>query len=483
MGQEIDKKDFIKEDFDTFYQHLKDETEMLRQWFRDNRFADDKLVAGLELEAWLVDKNFQPAPINEAFFDALKSEYFSPELAKFNIELNVDPLPLTLDALTGLEQSVRHHWNECRLVAQQLGAEVLATGILPTLKDNDLTIENMSKMARYEALNEQVMEKRKGKPLVLHIVGKNNLQSEHYDVMLEAAATSLQVHIQVPQKKAVDYYNSSVFVSAFTVAASANSPYLFGSNLWEESRIPLFEQSVASGGFDAAADGPLHRVSFGSGYCRESLMECFDENQKHFPVLLPMTFKEPEQHLDHLRLHNGTIWRWNRPILGFNENDQPHLRIEHRVMPAGPTVIDELANVALYYGLAHYYAGNDEVLEQMTEFAVAKDNFYQAARHGLSAHVRWYDGKTYTVRQLLLDQLLGHMQTGLKQLNIIDSDIDYFCRVLEGRIESGQTGSRWQQLFVEKYGTDMTQLARQYFINQNKGIPVHEWDLDISDVE
>ncbi len=482
MGQEINKKNFNQADFDRFYATVDKETEQLRRWFEEDKFDSGGLVAGLELEAWLIDKQFQPAAENIAFFDAIDSDYFSPELAKFNIELNVDPLALKADVLTSLEQSLRHHWHQCRDTAQHLGIDVLATGILPTLKDSDLTIENMSKMARYEALNEQVMKKRKGKPLELHIVGKNNLQSVHYDVMLEAAATSIQIHIQVPEEKAVAYYNSSILISALTVAASANSPFLFGKSLWEESRIPLFEQSVASGGFDAAADGPLHRVSFGSGYCRQSLMECFEENQKHFPALLPMQFSSSNQ-LEHLRLHNGTIWRWNRPIIGFNENNQPHLRIEHRVMPAGPTVLDEIANVALYYGLVQYYAENQTMQNQLLEFAVAKDNFYQAARHGLSARIKWLDGENYQLRQLLRDELLDNMESGLRQLNIIESDIQFFSKLLRQRIETGQTGSQWQQEFVKRHGEDMALLTRQYFINQNKGIPVHEWNLEIDDVE
>ena len=482
MGQEIDRKEFSQADFKQFYANVEKETQCLQKWFDEGKFESGKLIAGLELEAWLIDKDYQPAAENIAFFNAIHSDYFSPELAKFNIELNVDPLALQSDVLTSLEQSVRHHWHHCRSTAQNLGIDVLATGILPTLKDTDLTIENMSVMARYEALNEQVMKKRKGKPLELHIVGKNSLQSVHYDVMLEAAATSIQIHIQVPEEKAVAYYNSSILISAITVAASANSPFLFGKSLWEESRIPLFEQSVASGGFDAAADGPLHRVSFGSGYCRQSLMECFIENQKHFPALLPMQFENSEQ-LEHLRLHNGTIWRWNRPIIGFNENNQPHLRIEHRVMPAGPTVLDEIANVALYYGLVHYYAENEAEQNQLIEFAIAKDNFYQAARHGLSAHIKWLDGENYQLRQLLLEQLLEKMQIGLRQLNIIESDISFFSELLSQRIETGKTGSNWQQRFVDRHGDDMTLLTKQYFLNQNKGIPVHEWSLEIDDVE
>ena len=479
MGQEINKRDFNDTDFAEFSRQLKTETELLRQMFDKNLFDSGPLVAGLELEAWLVDKSFKPAAINEAFFAKANSEYLTPELAKFNIELNVDPLPLEADVLAELEHSIRIHWNTCHKAAQQLNAEVMAIGILPTVKDTDLTIENMSKMTRYEALNKQVLMKRKGKPLNLHIVGKESLQSVHCDVMLESAATSMQIHIQVPQEKSVAYYNSSVFISAFTVAASANSPYLFGKCLWEESRIPLFEQAVESGGFDAVADGPLHRVSFGSDYCRESLMECFDENINHFPVLLPMKFQSEASQLEHLRLHNGTIWRWNRPIIGFNQDKQAHLRIEHRVIPAGPTITDQMANIALYYGLVHYFSEHHEISTMMTEFSTAKDNFYNAARHGLNAHVKWLDGETYPLQQLFRDKLLGFAEQGLKELNINQSDIDRLIGIIRCRVETGRTGSYWQQQFVKEHGNDMQLLSKQYFINQNIGKPVHEWSLAI----
>ena len=480
MGQEINKRTFTHIDFENFSDQLEHETEILRQWFADNEFDSSGMVAGLELEAWLIDKQFKPAAINEAFFKQANSEYLTPELAKFNIELNVDPLPLKTSVLTGFLNSIQSHWDACRQAAQKLDADVMAIGILPTLKNEDLVVENMSKMARYEALNDQVLMKRKGKPLSLHIVGKSSLQSVHHDVMLESAATSMQIHIQIPEDKSVAYYNSSVFISAFTIAASANSPFLFGKNLWEESRIPLFEQAVESGGFDAVSGGPLHRVSFGSDYCRESLMECFDENIKHFPVLLPMIFESGESSLEHLRLHNGTIWRWNRPIIGFNENKQAHLRIEHRVMPSGPTVIDQVANIALYYGLVHYFAEHHFYNGVHSEFFIAKDNFYKAARHGLNANIKWLDGENYPLQQLFNDQLIGFAKLGLKELGIIETDIHRYMNIISERVKTGRTGSHWQQEFVKKHGEDMTLLSEHYFINQNSGKPVHEWDLELT---
>jgi len=482
MGQEINKNIFDQNDFIQFSDALSKETDLLRQMFKNNAFDSQHYVAGLELEAWLINSAFRPVPINQSFFTKANQEYLTPELAKFNIELNVDPVELNTNVLSNLERSIRTNWHQCRQAAQSLNSDVMAIGILPTLKDEDLIVENMSTMARYEALNDQILKKRKGKPLHLHIVGKENLESVHYDVMLESAATSMQIHIQVPQEKSVAYYNSSVFISAFTVAASANSPFLFEKNIWEESRIPLFEQAVESGGFDAVADGPLHRVSFGSDYCRDSLMECFEENILHFPVLLPMQFKGSADKLEHLRLHNGTIWRWNRPIIGFNENNQPHLRIEHRVIPSGPTITDQMANIALYYGLVCYFSENTKLQSMIKEFAVAKDNFYKAARHGLNANVKWIDGETYPMQQLFNDCLLNYAQQGLEDMKIDQEDINRYLNVIRNRVSSGKTGSYWQQEFVKKNGHDMRLLTEQYFLHQNAGRPVHEWELNLINV-
>ncbi|MDH5517450.1 MAG: glutamate--cysteine ligase [Gammaproteobacteria bacterium] len=483
MGQEINKRSFSAVDFELFDKHLKKETAVLRQWFENDCFEADKYVAGLELEACLTDQNFRPANINQEFIERFDSAYLSAELAKFNIELNVDPHGLSNNALSLFNNEMEQLWNRCNKTAALMQAKTLAVGILPTLKNSDLAVKNMSNMLRYQALNEQVLKTRKGRPLCLNIVGNENLRSEHYDVMLESAATSLQLHLQVPQDKAVAYYNASVFVSAFTVAASANSPYLFEKNLWQESRIPLFEQAVETGGYASAAEGPLHRVSFGSDYCRRSLMECFDENLNHFPVLLPMRFSSNTQEMQYLRLQNGTIWRWNRPILGFNNEGVPHLRIEHRVMPAGPTVKDQTANMALYYGLVNYFAEQEPVNGELAEFATAKDNFYEAARYGIAASVKWSDGNKYSIKRLFDQRLINCARAGLQKLGIDKKDSDYYLDIIEQRVGSGCTGSNWQQQFVARYGKDMTLLTEQYYIRQNSGKCVHEWDWELLNAE
>jgi len=228
-------------------------------------------------------------------------------------------------------------------------------GILPTVRNHELSLPNMSPLRRYRALNEQVLRLRNGRPLRLDIQGRESIEAVHNNLMFEAAATSLQIHLQVAPAHAVRYYNAAKVLSGPMVAACANSPYLCGRDLWDETRIPLFEQAVALTG--NGTGGTWERVTFGKHYVKDSLMECFKCNLEHYDVLLPRIVDEPPERLTHLRLHNGTIWRWNRPLIGWNDQGAPHLRIEHRVVSAPTSVVDAIANVALFFGLAHFYAG------------------------------------------------------------------------------------------------------------------------------
>jgi hypothetical protein len=350
-------------------------------------------------------------------------------------------------------------------------------GILPTVENEMLNLANMSSMERYRALNREVIRQRHGKPVTLDIKGEEHLHVTHRDVMLESAATSFQIHLQVAPQEAVRLFNASMIISAPMVALSANSPFLFGKNLWHETRIPLFEQAVAVGGYEGAVFGPIHRVSFGSGYVRDSLYECFVENVQHYPVMLPVDLSTAKQPLAHLRLHNGTIWRWNRPLIGFNTKGEPHLRIEHRVVPAGPTVIDAIATAAFFYGLVNAMASLPEAPEKQLAFEYARDNFYEAARFGLGAHVRWLDGKRLSIRELILKQLLPMAEEGLQQHGVASADIKDYLAIIYERVTKRQNGAEWQRAFVHKHGRDMKALLAAYIERQNAGEPVHEWTL------
>ena len=271
-------------------------------------------------------------------------------------------------------------------------------------------------------------------------------------------------------------YNASVIVSAATVAVSANSPFLFGKNLWAETRVPLFEQAVALGGYEADSRGPMRRVTLGSGYLHQSIFECFKENLDHYPILLPEVIEDTPQKFSNLRLHNGTIWRWNRPLIGV-DNHSCHIRIEHRVIPAGPTVADSVANAAFYYGLVSQLIHREISPEMQMPFNIARDNFYAAAKSGLDATCEWLDTKRYNMRILVLDKLLPLAAQGLENAGIDAADIKLYLEILYQRVSNHCSGADWQRAFVAKHGHDMMQLTKAYIERQNSGQPVHTWDI------
>lgn len=476
MGEEIRTSSFSDADFDHFKKSLTEETALLESWFKEKKFSAHSACAGFELEAWLVDEQLHPAPINDIFLNELNNPLASPELANFNIELNSTPCDLNGDVFSRMQHELDITWKQCQKIAQSLQSDIVMTGILPTLDNDVLHLANMSKMKRYRALNREVLHQRKGKPLVLDINGVEHLKVTHRDVMLEAAATSFQLHIQVNLDNAVRFFNASIAVSGPLLAVSANSPYLFGKDLWDETRIPLFEQAVAVGGYDGASFGPIRRVTFGDRYVRESLFECFQENLEHYPVLLPVKLEKGSS-LAHLRMHNGTIWRWNRPLIGFDESGTPHLRIEQRVVPAGPTTLDAIANAAFYYGVVTAMAQMDVPIEDQIPHSSARDNFYAAARFGLRSSQQWLDGKTYNARELILEKLLPLAHQGLRALGVSTDESEKYLGIISERVTSVQNGASWQRLFIQHNGNDMAMLTQAYIKNQNSGEPVHKWRL------
>lgn len=472
MGQEITGSRFKYFDFHRFDKLFKHEMEVLRQWFREDRFSTKRSVGGLELEAWLIDSEYRPVPWNEQVIDLTGSPDIVPELSRFNIEFNVTPQALSGRGLEAMATELDTTWRRCEAAADRLGAAVTAVGVLPTLTDAMLTLANMSNLHRYRALNEQVLRLRQGKPIRLDIRGRESLTAEHLDVMLESATTSFQLHLQVSANESVRYYNAALVASAATTAAACNSPILFGKVLWEETRIPLFEQAVDVGG------GLLPRVTFGSGYARESLEEVFSENELRYPVLLPLAMESDSERLTHVRLLNGTIWRWNRPLIGFDDDGTPHLRIEHRVMPAGPTSADMAANTAFYYGLVESLAHDSRPPESRLPFDAARTNFYDAARYGLDADLQWLDGSRRRIGNVVLDELLPRAAEGLRRLDVDPTLAARSLAVIEARIRTGQTGAAWQRGFIERHGKDFAALIRAYYERQRRGDPVHTWDYD-----
>ncbi len=471
MGQEISVSHFKYHDFHRFERLIDREMEVLHQWFQEGRFSARRAIGGLELETWIVGKQGQPLPLNEELLGRVDSPDVVPELSRFNIEFNVEPQPLALWGLEVLASELDRTWKACDRVAAGMGASVTAIGILPTLTDQHLALRNMSASRRFRALNEQTLRLRQGSPIRVEIEGRERLKTEHYDVMLEAGSTSFQLHLQVPFSEAVRFYNAAIVLSAPLVAVAANSPLLFGKVLWDETRIPLFEQAVDVGG------RKFSRVTFGSGYAERSLEEFFDENHVHYPVMLPLAMDDVSEHLAHLRLHNGTIWRWNRVLIGFDGPNEPHLRIEQRVPAAGPTTVDMAANMAFYFGLVEGLATSPVPPESRLSFGAARANFYLAARYGLEADVVWFDDRLVPVRELILRELLPLARQGLAQLGAAGDLADRLLGIIESRVSTGQNGAVWQRRFIERHGRDMALLTCEYRDRQRAGDPVHTWDV------
>ncbi len=474
MGEEIHRIRFGAEDFAAFSDRLRGETRQLASMLAAGAFDESTYAVGFELEAWLLDHNGFPSPDNERFLARVDSPLVVSELSRFNIELNGTPQLLRGSPLSAIEAEMTDTWARCQRAAHELEGTLVAIGILPTIREEDLCLANISPMNRYHALNEQVLAARNGRPIRLDIQGRERLALAHPDVMLEAATTSFQVHMQVPASAMARYCNASSILCAPLVAVAANSPYLFQTALWDETRIPLFEQAVDTSDFDHP---DACRVSFGEAWLRDSALEVFEDNLRRFAPLLPIRFDAPAGELRHLRLHNGTIWRWVRPLIGFDDTGRPHLRIEFRVLPAGPSMPDMIANAALYLGAAHTLARRSVPPEHALAFEHAHRNFRAAARDGLDARLTWLDGTSRSVADLLAQQIVPMAREGLADLGVDAGEIDRYLDVIGARVRTRQTGAAWQRAHVERHGRDFQTLVADYLEHQRSGMAVHEWDV------
>ncbi|MEN9252231.1 MAG: glutamate-cysteine ligase family protein [Thermostichales cyanobacterium BF4_bins_65] len=471
MGQEIASHHFQPQDFQRFQQALRQETLDLIAAIPG--MSRGGFTAGLELETCLINAQAGPDAINQAYLQRLNHPQVVPELAQFNVEMNVTPQPLTGLGLRQLHQELQTTWDHCQKVAQELGSRLIMIGILPTLEKQALTLEHISPLQRYFALNEQLLNLRGGIPIQLDICGQEHFCTTHPDVMLEAATTSFQIHLQVPPEQMVPVYNAALMISGIMVAVTANSPYFCGYDLWQETRIPVFEQSIDGVRIPTSHYQP--RVTFGHGYLQESVGEYFLRNQQLYPVILPVDLSQSRDPYPHVRLHNGTIWQWNRPLVGVNAAGDPHLRLEHRPLPAGPTVADMMANAALFYGLVVKLA---EEPERLIGFEQARQNFYRAAQQGIPTRIEWLDNKSLPVDQLLLRELLPLAEAGLGRLGIDPQDRRTYLGIMAERVASGQTGAVWQRRFVAEHGRDRRRLTEVYWRWQETGAPVHTWGME-----
>ncbi|MEE3184482.1 MAG: CBS domain-containing protein [Gemmatimonadota bacterium] len=444
---------------------------------------------GCEQEMFLVNRAWRPAPVAMEVLERLDGEAFTTELARFNLEMNVEPMVLGGACLSTLQESIEELLDMAREAASEEGADVVLAGILPTLGKSDLTLDNISPMPRYYALNESLTRMR-GRAYRLQIQGRDELQIEHDSVMLEACNCSCQVHLQVDSTEFAPMYNAAQAMTGPVLAAAVNSPVLFGKRLWAETRIALFRQSIDTRSTSVHLREFSTRVRFGDRWVKESVAELFQEDIAQFRVLLAQeTVEDPFEQLaagdiprlQALQLHNGTVYRWNRPCYGISEG-KPHLRIECRVLPSGPTVLDEVANAAFWIGLvlgAKYEYG--DITERLS-FDDAKYNFLTASRQGLDAGFRWVDGQSVTAPELILETLLPLARAGLEAY-VDRSEIDKYLGVIHDRVQSRGTGSDWMMRSLSEMedrgsrSERMTALTAAIANRQSERKPCHEWEL------
>ena len=445
---------------------------------------------GAEQEMFLIDRFQRPAPVSLEVLQHAHDARLTTEIARFNLEANLTPLKLATDCFSRLEQELRELIELARAGAATRDADVLLAGILPTLQKSDLTLENLTPIARYFELDRGVISLRGG-PLSIYIKGLDELHLTHDNIMMESCNTSFQVHFQTNAKDFANHYNVAQLITAPVLAAAVNSPLLFGQRLWQETRVALFQHSTDERSRPQTARNRPTRVSFGDGWLENSVVELFADQITRFrPIMISQPDENPFAVLARgevplmsaLRMHNGTVWRWNRACYGVSDG-VAHLRIENRALPSGPTIVDEIANAAFFTGLMvalpHTY-GN--VAERLP-FDDAKLNFFRAARHGLEAQFQWLDGQGHSATSLILDQLLPLAHQGLSFMNVAKDDTEKYLSIIEERVRSGQTGARWVRKSLTAIGTanakDMSQrrLTSEMLANQKLGEPVHLWPL------
>lgn len=446
---------------------------------------------GAEQEMFLVNRGFRPSTRAQEILERLGGDPFTPELALFNLEVNLPPMVLESDAFSRMETILDEYVARAREAAEAEGAHIVLTGILPTLSKSDLDMENIFPRNRYYALNDALNRMRSDSVYRLRITGVDELMIEHDSVLLEACNTSAQVHLQVEPDDFCRIYNVAQAVTGPVLAASTNSPLLFGRRLWAETRIALFQQSLdtRSGSVHMREMSP--RVRFGDHWAEGSVVNLFQEDVALFRVLLAMEVDEDPMavldaggvpSLQALQLHNSTIYRWNRPCYGVG-GGKPHIRIECRFLPSGPTVIDEMANAAFWIGLVVGAAEEYGDITQRMEFDDAKANFAAAAKMGLRSAMTWLDGEAVAAPRLILDTLLPLAEAGLESRGIHRADIDRYLGVIHDRTRSLSTGARWMVRSLssmKERGSRQERLAaltEAIVRNQETGAPVHTWDL------
>ena len=445
---------------------------------------------GAEQEMFLIDRHQRPAPVSLEVLEHAHDSRLTTEIARFNLEANLTPLKLENSCFSLMEQELSELLDVASNSAATQGANVLLSGILPTLQKSDLTLDNLTPVVRYHELNRGVIRLRGG-PLAIHIKGLDELYLTHDNIMMESCNTSFQVHFQSNAKEFANHYNVAQAITAPVLAAAVNSPLLFGQRLWQETRVALFQHSTDERSRQQLARNQPTRVNFGDRWLQNSVLELFQDQIVRFR---PIMISEPDANpfevlarggvpsLSALRLHNGTVWRWNRACYGITEG-VAHLRIENRALPSGPTVVDEIANAAFFTGLMVALPQVYGEISKRMLFDDAKLNFFRAARHGLDAQFQWIDGQSLSATSLIMDQLLPLARQGLSSSHVASADIDKFLGIIEERTRTGQTGARWIMKSLAVVGnsgskdTVQRNLTAAMLANQKQGQPVHRWPV------
>jgi hypothetical protein len=487
MGEEVEAQEFSRADRTRHREKVRRNLDVFARMLREERFDTDDPMTGLEVELNLVDEHGDPALKNAEALEAIASPDFQTELGQFNIEINVPPAKLRENGLTTFENTLRNSLNDAEAKSAAVGAHMVMIGILPTLAEGHMAVDSLSANPRYRLLSEQILNAR-GEDITISIDGPERLQTSSDSIVPEAACTSTQFHVQTSPDQFAAYWNASQAIAGVQLAVAANSPYLLGKELWRETRIPLFEQATDTRSEELKAQGVRPRVWFGERWIT-SVFDLFEENVRFFPALLPVTEDEDPlevlesggtPQLSELRLHNGTIYRWNRPVYDIAKG-VPHLRVENRLLAAGPTVADTMANAAFYFGLVRAVAESERPLWSQMSFSAAEENFHVAAQQGVEAQIYWPGVGQVRATELILRRLLPMAHEGLDTWGAAPEERDRLLGIIEQRCLTGVTGAEWfvrrmkQRSDLERYAALRATLL-EYRDGMHTNEPVHTWE-------
>ncbi|MGW1679791.1 glutamate-cysteine ligase family protein [Saccharopolyspora sp. NPDC002376] len=498
MGRHVDDRAFKPVDRQRYRNKMQRGLDALARMLAEGNFSFPHQQMGLEMELCLVDRSMEPSMSNAEVLEKIDEPAFTTELGQQNIELNVEPRVLAGDSALRLEERMRDALQRADGGAHDVGAKIVMIGTLPTLRSAHFDPSWLSRNPRYSLLNEQIFLAR-GEEMLLDMEGEplgeayhtERLRSYADSILPESACTSVQLHLQVAPEDFAAHWNAAQCLAGVQVAIGANSPFLLGKALWHETRIPLFQQATDTRPEELKNQGVRPRVWFGERWIT-SIFDLFEENVRYFPALLP----DPEEEdpvaaleagraptLNELRLHNGTIWRWNRPVYDLVDG-VPHLRIENRVLPSGPSVVDIVANAAFFYGAQRALTEQDRPLWTQMSFTAAEENLFSGARSGFDAHLYWPGTGWVAPDELVMRRLLPMAHEGLKACGVSDEAREHYLGVVEQRCLARRNGATWQRETVarlEERGMDrpkaLATMLDHYIALADEGTPVHTWPV------